>query len=669
MTAHHPPRMPPTPPARLPSARTVRADRATTPSGAERHGQQRRSPLRAARIALLSLCCLLWVRPAGAQFFSPGPLAQAHSAIDGDSSCGECHSAGNRVSDDRCAVCHDDVKRTVEQRTGLHGRQHADQSCGSCHVDHRGRGHKLIRWDEEDFDHSLTGFELRGQHRTTKCRECHDGKNRRGNPTYIGLDPACGACHQDKHQGRLGFDCESCHQEESWKTVDLEDFDHDLSRFPLKGRHEEVKCAKCHGEPPLYEPIPFEDCGNCHDDPHGGRFQQPCASCHQEDGWKSLRHGRSDHPGLSIRGGHSKVDCKTCHDRGTLVAPSRGSECVDCHSPVHKAPFGDNCARCHTSIRWLGLPDRVGRREHKRTVFPLVGQHRSVACDQCHKPELPQAARYRQLAFERCSDCHKDPHAGQFRTRAENGCDACHTESGFAPTTFGVTEHALSEFALTGLHVAAPCAECHTGARPRLDWQLEKRACASCHENPHGDQFEREMAEGGCGHCHSTAGWSVPTIDHSTWPLTGAHERAQCDQCHTPTEADRRAGSGVSYQQAPRQCNGCHEDIHLGQFRISDPVVSCEGCHDTGGFKIPEFDHATQARYPLVGRHAAIACGACHSEQTWLAPDGRELGQAVLYRLPYNECRDCHADPHSPRARAQAHLMPLGESNLVGAAP
>jgi len=337
------------------------------------------------------------------------------------------------------------------------------------------------------------------------------------------------------------------------------------------------------------------------------------------------------------------MSCERCHDRGVDAAPSRGTRCVNCHRSVHEANLGSNCARCHGQIRWLNLPRRVGLRTHAHTPFPLRGEHRDVECSNCHRRELPRAERYRGLTFDTCKSCHEDRHGGEFASRSGGECAGCHTERGFAPSAFGAELHASTSFALQGRHVIVPCGACHEGERPRLDWRIaEGQRCGRCHENPHGEQFASEMRQGGCASCHGAAGWDRPNIDHSSWPLTGAHELIACDSCHTPTDADRSTGRGASYRGASRACEGCHADPHAGQFRLSEPARECTACHTTAQFTISDFDHSGTADYPLTGKHAEAECAACHPTAAL-----RNGTPSVRYRLGYRECSHCHANPHS----------------------
>ncbi len=580
---------------------------------------------------------------AAAQFLAPGPLAAAHARLEGDDKCGECHSAGRGIATQKCTGCHDKIGASIAAGRGLHGRSFKGQPCAKCHSDHHGRGFSLIRWDPKALNHADTGWPLRGAHAKAECSDCHKTRS------YMGLSQNCASCHDDPHANRFGSRCTNCHDEQSWSSLQLDDFNHTQARFALRGAHAKVECSECHGKPPKYRGLAFAACTNCHDDPHKGKLGAKCEGCHSEADWHRVRFQPGAHRWLSLANGHARVGCKQCHDRGSLLPPSRGRACVGCHSPVHEANFGKQCAECHASILWTGLPRKIGLAAHDKTPYPLEGQHERVACKLCHLPDLPAAKRYRELAFGRCSDCHEDVHEGRFATRDGGECATCHTVSGFKPTLFGIALHDSTGFSLTGGHGAVPCSACHDNAPQkgkRLDWHTEKVACADCHENPHGDQFADEMRRGGCATCHSPAGWNLPNIDHSTWPLEGAHASTPCASCHTPTEEDRKLGHGPSYENTPRECSGCHEDIHRAQFRLSDPKRACDFCHTPHEFKIARFAHDKLTGYALEGSHRKLPCEKCHAQSEFGA--GKT---AVRYRLGYRGCRDCHADPHREAAR------------------
>jgi hypothetical protein len=578
---------------------------------------------------------------ASAQLLSPGPLSRSHSTLEGDQRCNDCHSTGKRVDAGACLKCHTDLGARIGGGLGLHGREYKGRPCEGCHLEHQGAGARLVRWpggDPSKLDHAQTGWPLKNGHASVSCGKCHSRTNARGAPTFLGAPTACASCHKDPHDGRFGATCTSCHDDASWRNVRLNAFNHDLARFPLKGSHARVPCAKCHQEPPKYVGLSFASCNSCHKDPHGGKLGTSCNGCHDEVRWKPATLKPGSHPGVSLAGGHAAVGCAKCHDRGNLAAPSRGTDCASCHKAVHKAPFGRACGTCHGAITWLGLPRSVGLGAHARTAYPLSGKHEQTACAACHKPELRER-RYRGLKADRCIDCHADRHRGEFAKSDGGECKSCHTTAGYLPTLFGTKDHAATRFALAGKHAATACSGCHAAARPRLDLHVAKSACADCHDNPHGDQFAKEMKQGGCGQCHQPTGWNLPKIDHSTWPLTGAHAGARCESCHKPTADDKRSGRGASYRGVPRLCSGCHDDAHAGQLH---PRGECDRCHAAAAFKIPRFDHDKVAGHALTGRHHDLACAKCHP--TVKLRDGADV---VRWKLPSTECRFCHADPHA----------------------
>lgn len=599
------------------------------------------------RFAVCVAACLALlarrVEPAAAQLLSPGPLAASHAKWEGDSKCDTCHSAGAGVPNAKCNACHEPIAKAEASGTGLHGRKFNGRPCVQCHSDHRGRGFALVRFAPSSFNHEDAGWPLRGAHATTKCGNCHKTKS------YLGLSQACSSCHKDPHENRFGGACLNCHNEASWSALRLEKFDHATTRYPLTGAHTSVKCQDCHkGNPPKYRGLEFSACTSCHQDPHRGKLGGVCQGCHSVEDWHKLAMTGNAHPWLSLANGHARTGCTKCHDRGNLNAPSRGRACVGCHSPVHEANFGKRCEACHASIQWLGLPRKIGLSAHERTPYALAGQHIEVACSGCHKPTLAENQRYRGLAFERCSNCHEDAHSGRFQAHDRGECGGCHSEAGFRPARFGVAEHESMGFPLAGHHAAVACSSCHdrpASAGRRLDWSTSKTRCENCHENPHGSQFAEAMRKNGCASCHTAAGWDIPKIDHSIWPLTGSHASTQCSRCHQVSEAERKAGNGPSYRLAPRDCEGCHDDVHRGQFRLQEPKRACDYCHNTSVFQIAHFDHEGRAGYALSGGHRALACGRCHDTVTT-----RGGAPSIRYRLGYRRCRDCHADPHAEAA-------------------
>ncbi|MFT3693695.1 MAG: cytochrome c3 family protein [Kofleriaceae bacterium] len=594
---------------------------------------------------LIVIALLVVATPAHAQLLSPGPLSQAHASIDTDNDCGRCHESGKQVVARLCFDCHKDLKAEIDNNRGLHGKQYKGQACETCHVEHVGKNAKLIRWPggtADKLDHSLTGWPLtEGHAKVTPCSKCHTKVSPLGKPQFIATSAQCSSCHKDPHAGKFGVDCAKCHDQTDFKAFRQKSFDHALAAFQLTGKHAAVACEKCHkGSPPTWKPVAFSTCESCHQDPHAGQFKpKPCTGCHDTNSWEAAADAiKANHPKLSLANGHAKVACKTCHDRGNDKPPTKGSKCESCHHPIHLAKFGDRCETCHASIKWVGLPETVGRAAHDKTRYPLVAKHVAVACAKCHPATKPQAQRFKNLSFAACATCHADPHKGEFSSRNKGECAQCHEVSGFAPTSFDLAAHASTSFPLDGKHVATPCKSCHKNPPPRMVWTVASKQCADCHANPHGAQFATEMAQGGCAKCHTTVDWHQPHIDHSSWPLLGAHAQTACAACHGE---QKQGAQPAAYRGIPRDCEGCHDDIHAGQFLQTSPRKSCATCHQPTSFQIAKtFDHKT-TQYPLDGKHVGVACAKCHPQTTL-----RNGSTAVRWRLGYTQCRDCHANPH-----------------------
>jgi hypothetical protein len=282
----------------------------------------------------------------------------------------------------------------------------------------------------------------------------------------------------------------------------------------------------------------------------------------------------------------------------------------------------------------IGLVIAVGataRADAPHPGPPLTGGHAKLACTACHD----QGTTKPPSKGKQCASCHEDKHHGEFAERGHGECAQCHSVAGFAPALFGASQHATTRFALDGKHAATPCSGCHRGPRPRLGWQLGATDCLDCHSNPHDQQFAKEMVDGGCAHCHNAASWS-PRVEHASWQLAGAHARTACAACH----GEQKSKDPAAFRGIPRECEGCHDDLHAGQFRQTAPIKPCKACHGADSFKIASFDHK-QTRYPLEGAHTALACDACHAKT-----ELRNGQSTVRWRLGYIRCKDCHANPH-----------------------
>src|SRR6201988_5401721 len=60
--------------------------------------------------------------------------------------------------------------------------------------------------------------------------------------------PAVGQSHQTVSRsphGNLSIHCQNCHTSVGWKPIRaVPEFDHDKTKYPLRGRHESVSCTQ-----------------------------------------------------------------------------------------------------------------------------------------------------------------------------------------------------------------------------------------------------------------------------------------------------------------------------------------------------------------------------------------------------------------------------------------
>lgn len=445
--------------------------------------------------------------------------------------CRDCHNAKFSVSPIAALAPGKDRSR------GFIGLETA---CVSCHADpHRGAlGENCTSCHGEDawkpatgFDHQGSTYPLTGKHEKVECDACHRAERLKTPPAADGKREAlwkplahgeCSDCHEDPHRDRLGPACTTCHVTESFQKTDRKLFDHDRTRYPLRGRHRPLECARCHDEKKAWGEKPrFGKCTDCHEEAHG----------------------------KAVSLGGKPADCSACHS-------------VERFQPS-----------TYTTVMHAGAD------------YALKGAHLRVACDSCHPrvkgsaaAGLGTAAVLLRPKHGDCTDCHADPHRGRFATGGdrpvEKGCLGCHSLEAFRPARFELDDHSRSAFPLEGAHRTVPCVDCHeslrragagrapwrAGASP-MDFRERFARCIDCHDNPHGAQFDDRVDRGECRSCHGIEAF-VPAeaFDHVTlpaFPLSGAHAGVACAKCH-PERTNADGKREVVYRPIAHQCQDCH---------------------------------------------------------------------------------------------------------------
>ena len=151
------------------------------------------------------------------------------------------------------------------------------------------------------------------------CASCHVGGH------YQGTVATCVGCHSkdfaattNPNHVTAGFPqtCETCHNTTQWLGAT---FDHNMTKFPLTGKHTTVACATCHSNG-QYATLPTT-CVSCHLPDYqktttpnhvAASFPQTCETCHSTTQWLGavFDHNTTKFP---LTGKHTTVACATCH--------------------------------------------------------------------------------------------------------------------------------------------------------------------------------------------------------------------------------------------------------------------------------------------------------------------------------------------------------------------
>jgi hypothetical protein len=375
----------------------------------------------------------------------------------------------------------------------------------------------------------------------------HGGINQ-SNPTL-----KCIQCHPD-HRG----------PDAPLTDTTLADFPHEALGFSLTGHaltvtREAFLCSDCHTQG--VATFALQDCTSCHQQidagfmqTHAGQYGAECLACH--DGVDRFGKKFTHNFDFKLIGEHAQINCAECHVNVRAAADfdTAPADCFSCHAQddPHKSRFGSDCALCHASEAWT-----PAQFDHNLSAFKLDGEHAEASCEDCHQNDVFAGTP------SDCYSCHAqdDDHDGRFGTK----CEGCHNPSDW--------ENARVDHALLG------------------------NDCYSCHarDDEHNGNFGTD-----CAACHTTSDWDDANFDHSrgAFPLTGAHERVECELCHLNNQ----------FVGTPTQCVSCHADpvFHLGLFS-----ADCASCHSTQAWRPAQYNQPHT--FPLNhGENGVSSCVTCH---------------------------------------------------------
>jgi hypothetical protein len=107
--------------------------------------------------------------------------------------------------------------------------------------------------------------------------------------------------------------------------------------------------------------------------------------------------------------------------------------------------------------------------------------------------------------------------------------------------------------------------------------------------------------------------------DRTLFPLTGQHQRLECDECH----------HGGRYESLPTVCGSCHQSPvnHVIDQRAAASVGGCHACHNTTTWSSARFVHSPA----MTGG----VCSTCHNGR-------RAVGKPAGHIANAAECDTCH---------------------------
>ena len=424
---------------------------------------------------------------------------------------------------------------------------------------------------------------------------------------------------RDTHSphGKLDVPCQNCHTSDAWKPIRaVPEFDHNRTKYPLRGMHESIACTGCHVKP-VFSNV-GQRCQDCHADIHKRQLGANCEQCHSVRGWQvSVQQVQQHNNRFPLTGAHATVDCDACHKGGaTSQFQTMSSECYSCHAadfknasnPNHASGgFSTTCTACHGTDTWFNA-----NFDHASVGFPLSGGHAVPPrqCTDCH------INNNYNLGSTACVSCHLKDYQGTLNPNHVSAgfpqtCAQCHNTTSWSNASFN---HNLFNFPLTGMHTVPPrqCADCHTNN----NYNLTTNTCLSCHlKDYQGTTNPNHVVSNfpqGCDQCHNTSSWLNASFNHNStgFSLQGSHTvpPRQCADCHLNN----------NYNLTNTACVSCHQNDYTHAFSPVNHVaaafpITCETCHDTVRWSDGTFNHSSTG-LQLTGAHTVPprACGDCH---------------------------------------------------------
>ncbi|MBC8196330.1 MAG: hypothetical protein H8E60_00435 [Candidatus Marinimicrobia bacterium] len=527
--------------------------------------------------------------------------------------------------------------------------------CSDCH--------SSGGWDKltySNFIHSETGFSLNGVHKIQRCNDCHLGNTIEEKHNFHFGNSNCNSCHIDIHLQELGSDCEQCHNENSW-DVDERKFNHNQTRFPLIKGHQNINCNECHINTTSQFSSVSTECKSCHIDDFMStgigqysnspshitmQYSQNCQECHSISKWAGVGFNH-DETGFILSGSHQSADCEQCHSEGNYNLPN---SCEGCHNENGIASsnstqsnydhsthvINQDCEKCHNDLDW------------GNNLF-LHSDFTGNDCEECHQPEYIES--------------ENPPHGNG---NINDNCSLCHVSTNEWAIDPFIHSLIQTSYELNGLHLIASCESCHASQQ----YNNTSQECESCHlqdyeqaENPNHQLYQYPTQY--CSNCHDSNNWS----NNFLHVVNDA-----CESCHMP---DYENATNPNHSQLSTSCINCHTDITTwggAEFNHdetgfilsgSHQLADCEQCHSEGNYNLPNScegchnengiasSNSTQSNYDHSTHVINQDCEKCHNDLDW--------GNNLFLHSDFtgNDCEECHQPEY-----IESENPPHGNGNI-----
>lgn len=226
----------------------------------------------------------------------------------------------------------------------------------------------------------------------------------------------------------------------------------------------------------------------------------------------------------------------------------------------------------------------------------------------------------------------------------EFSCDECHTSEGWEIDRNNISfNHNLTEFKLLGLHQDVNCISCHES----LVFNEAEPDCMSCHTDMHEETVGYD-----CARCHTSNSWIVENIteihQESRFPLLGAHNTADCYDCHKSASLLRFDPLGV-------ECIDCHQNDYQAATSPnhieSGYSTDCSECHQMNAFSWTGANF-THTFFPLTQGHAVNDCALCHTDPN----DYSDIS---------SDCVSCHLDEYNTTSNPNHQQVDISTDCIV----